>query len=984
MVVANALIDKPELALNVHNVAYMLGRLKGSEKTVAEALASRGGVEGLVEDLRQVVALRYPLVRLEYLLDSLAGCPRPECQPEAAAKFAVDDQGLAVPQAIRLQGARPTMPVQGPAEFVRADDVRPYREVAEFIDIEPPVRAYLGENLQPLFALPEGDLRPEILEDLSDLRGELVRRFGITPPYVSFHESTGGQPSTNEFRIEVLDQTPEYDDAKAILIRASQPADKQFMDELRWRELAYRTRWITADYVDQHLEGKEIKPWLLSRYSLTDIKTLLRGVVAPPEAELDAYKTGGVDSALQHAVPGQSLRQLDWLLASLAFWWQAYDAHDADQLVQALRETQAARLAPNPTAPPDRAVTAILNAEIDALEQHDFVRAEKQFGKALAADRAAAVATFAAVYAAREAKKVGGRVNDLINFCVPFEPPGKLKEHSSVREETRFEIENILMRYRDQIAAQDQVSLEYCLLEHYAAKRYFGHVRADLDNFRANELISKLTPNEKYTLGYWTLELHGRSFAPPSDLDIAEAWLSSAFREWTPSAQDMKTAAAAMNELLNRYENGQPPRWYVDMLQRLGKLRPKEFDIAYALGNTLAGGRDLADTDQGLEWLERAKAQLKGPTITIVDRPRLSAWVDRLIAGSYLTRARVSAGNVSEASAQEATSRLQALIQDLKNRGVIADKEWPGAEAYTTLIDTYRIRKQFDKAAKAFEASRQDGLVHVPVLLGSELVTLLATNRTDEALELSKAALDVPGLIEDDRQDALFFNSMLLILTHQPDAEFKARQFLATQHPYVNNIRLMIYWHLARQGKVDQAKAYLNDRWKRVDRSSWPERLNQGDPEVWRERLVGYYLGLVSRDEIFDPLKNEEAFKASGLSNIGVYGLSLGGMRAEAHFYDALLQEVTGERATRATRFRQALGDVLEVGQGDEYEYAMAQYLHHRIRSRNLTAHVRRTRCHPRRTRPRASPTSVKRTSGRWVMPNAPAGVPASGLGVPM
>jgi lipoprotein NlpI len=96
---------------------------------------------------------------------------------------------------------------------------------------------------------------------------------------------------------------------------------------------------------------------------------------------------------------------------------------------------------------------------------------------------------------------------------------------------------------------------------------------------------------------------------------------------------------------------------------------------------------------------------------------------------------------------------------------------------------------------------------------------------------------------------------------------------------------------------------------------------------VWRERLIGYYLGNVTREEILAPLRSREAFEASGLNRIGQ---NYDDIRCEAYFYDALLQEITGEPATRSARFTQAIQRVLEVGHGDIYEYLMARYLRSR------------------------------------------------------
>ena len=96
---------------------------------------------------------------------------------------------------------------------------------------------------------------------------------------------------------------------------------------------------------------------------------------------------------------------------------------------------------------------------------------------------------------------------------------------------------------------------------------------------------------------------------------------------------------------------------------------------------------------------------------------------------------------------------------------------------------------------------------------------------------------------------------------------------------------------------------------------------------VWRERLIGYFLGNVKSEEIFAPLRSREAFKSSPLSRTG---MSYDDIYSEAYFYDALLQADTGEPTTRSARFTQAIQRVLEVGHGDIYEYLMARHLRSR------------------------------------------------------
>ena len=68
-------------------------------------------------------------------------------------------------------------------------------------------------------------------------------------------------------------------------------------------------------------------------------------------------------------------------------------------------------------------------------------------------------------------------------------------------------------------------------------------------------------------------------------------------------------------------------------------------------------------------------------------------------------------------------------------------------------------------------------------------------------------------------------------------------------------------------------------------------------------------------------------FEASGLNRIGQ---SYDEIRCEAYFYDALLQAVTGDAATRSARFAKGIQEVLETRAGHYYEHLMARYLRSR------------------------------------------------------
>jgi len=140
-------------------------------------------------------------------------------------------------------------------------DIVPYRDTADRKTGSPqPLRVCLGDELLDSFATPEGELHPRILGALGDLRGELFKRFGIVVPGVSFKGAIldlARKLAPKAFRIELLTQTWADRDAIAIEVPNPDRAVDQFVGELRRRLLAWRTWWVTADYVDRQLERNE-------------------------------------------------------------------------------------------------------------------------------------------------------------------------------------------------------------------------------------------------------------------------------------------------------------------------------------------------------------------------------------------------------------------------------------------------------------------------------------------------------------------------------------------------------------------------------------------------------------------------------------------------------------------------------------------------------------------------------------------------------
>jgi hypothetical protein len=155
-------------------------------------------------------------------------------------------------------------------------------------------------------------------------------------------------------------------------------------------------------------------------------------------------------------------------------------------------------------------------------------------------------------------------------------------------------------------------------------------------------------------------------------------------------------------------------------------------------------------------------------------------------------------------------------------------------------------------------------------------------------------------------------------------------KYLGTTHEYRDYVVMLSYWALRKEGRDREAANLLERRWGEIQGEgarpdySWEKRLASGDIGVWREMLVGYYLGEVDKAKIFGSLTDAATFSRSDLAKLE---LPLSGMRCEAYFYDALLQSVTGEPGTRLGRYEASLLKVLDSGHRGFFEYQMAAYL---------------------------------------------------------
>ncbi len=935
--VSNLMIDAPELVINRHNTSLLLERMvrMGNSVSVSEALHTRGGLTGLVDDLRNIVRQQYPITGLEYLLDALATYPVYRYSSDQAAEMAINDQFIATPGLLAAMSKPRTTDdsLDELAENTTLDKSLPYHDALTYLYDKPSIRIYVGEQLLPLIITPDHNLQQAIVESLIDLRGEVYKRFGYIGPSVIFDRDPWGMLAPNEFRIEILNQNHDDLAAEPIVIAPNQDGQDRILHELRKRYLEHRSWWLAPDYVNALLTRlpENTRDWLNQHYSITSIKILLRGVLIPGAEELQAYAANDIDAALNHASNEQSLRDLGWLLKSLVFWSQLRNPFDSDGLVNDLRQIQGSHMKPADIPSANKALGVQIHAGISALENDAPDIATLAFQQALASEPERAIEFFLAHYNSNRTN-LAVRYDRYQSACQPLIPPGSLETSRTFKFkardeyearfglEVRFEIEDLLERNNEQLNENQRLVLEYCLLEHYAGVKAERHLASSLEYFSDPSRIKSLSPEQIYTLGYWQLRQAGFTQLPPQQFEQTKRLLILAFHRWTE--QHSAIAEAAFSELLNRYRWQLPP-WYITLLEQVATAGPTNLYIMKAMGQVLAGGRNVSDIDRGIEWLGKAQKHLA--ITTMQDKTFEQVWLDYYVANAYYKRTFFSQAEQRTIDSNLARKRLEELIATLKKLGQLENPNWPAVFAYDNLIQVHLSNNAIEDASQVLKDAADLPELQENPLIQTDLFLLSLARGDNMSLQLAQRMYKASA--SEQLPEALFMLAIATLLNQTDDAEIYAREFFTTDHPFRDYIRLMLYWHLSKQGKPDQARAYLEERWQNIDASSWPARLQQGDAAAWREQLIAYFLGELPQEKLFAPLLSRQSFDKSALRHLGVYGLNYQGLSSEAYFYDALLQQVSGDPSTQQSRYEAGLQKTLKLSNAVLYEYLMASYL---------------------------------------------------------
>lgn len=902
--------DTPDLLFSEPAVRYLLDRIGTTHpQTVAEAQRARGTRLG--QDLAAIVRQGRDIRQLPVFLDALAQYPD-KTPEDAVAEVGWDlaSGGWAM-LPLSLHGpwtgasgvssgeTDPNAPVTGStigsgayedasvdsntqALSTGAPEVsEAYEDLDHWLPpMEPEIRLYIGADLVADWTS-NGLLSPSLVEVFERVRDDLWGHFGVGMPSVQVHKDP--DLPADAFRIVILNETPQTLGVETV---QTSPDKALPLLTIHLTDIAetFRIYWLTPETVRSRRDNlsKSLVRWLEETYSLTDLKLLMRGVVTPEFFELDRRVDG---HGASHSV-GHTLRYDEWILGSLVFWSRVDDPLDPFAMTGWLRETQSARFGRARTSSDDP-IRDLVRRGIDFLRNGEITFAEEVFDQALARDSVSAINGFLEAYPEFLQADLLRRIDD------------SCRDPTNARwlqRETVLTIRERLAGLEPQSDAEELRRLRLCLFAHYASQS-LDHARDAI----ARELISvhgapdDWPADEAIWFAQKLLEDHDPRVDGPNELEPIEGFLWSGLDR----TEEEGARHDAFVSLLEECGAGRTNRWCRQIVKEIAERHPDGW-ILLDLGWFLSGHERRDDLEHALGVLDRAEAEFERIELVEEERARI------------LDVIRYARGAASEGLA------------------VLGDEgRWADAEAiFTSLLESQAIGELAHgdlvwlriSLGQQREAEELVGpaLEKWPTNPGLNRSLIWIRLHQGDAPGARAAADDLAGIAGGDT-DLLFVAALGQLLTGGAGAEEISRRFLETDHPYVPYISMILYATMADQAKAN-AERVLERIWHDTDPQTWDARLRAGDPGVWREMLIGYYMDEVDRQRIFSDLVNPAAFEASSLSGVG---LPYTGMQCEAHFYDAMLAWSRNE----PDRMRTSLRQVISSNHRSYLEYGMAAFL---------------------------------------------------------
>jgi Novel STAND NTPase 1 len=892
--------DHPDALLTADAVELLLRKV-GKEKPFAVAEARRVRGDRLTSDFQELARRRGALTGLPSLLDLLASHPDGSSAEIAAPVLEdLDSLSPALPRSLQGPPGVPSRDVGAkPEAGPEAQPIhRAYQEAAVWLrETEADFRVELGDSLAKSWVGAVRRLKRPLLELRLRVRDDVLRRFGITMPRIAFFVEDSDVPK-DAFRIEVFHENKNNKRAAPMHVDPA-GALERLRSSLLFRAEMHRAHLITNDTVEQELKqmNEGLRPWLMARYSLTDLKLILRGVIAPSQDEIDrrthAWETGTLDQAFD--VPRENtIRHPDRLLASLVFWSKV-DGPSLRDLVRHLRATQQLEFSGAATTPTNPKIRDLVNQSLDALELGRVDEAEAGFARALKIDEEASVAAFLATYPQAVERSIRAK---LFRSCQEF-------RKASLTDEERVDLEDLLAKKDLDHWSSALRRLRLCLLASYSNHHVGARRAVATDIVALSGAPSTWPADEAAWFGTQLLS----SFDP---LEQNKEITKTAF-EYIRSALPALTvngAAAVGMDVINMCREEGPKRWCWELLPMLVDAS-KDPQTPIAVADALAETGVRADAEQALRIADVGKSRLDDSGLSEKERVNWRDKADYALARAYLTLGRIGlpdAGKLGDA---------ETLLLRLQSASAL------GGDPAADLVSLRLRQGRSAEADSLLEAAIKqwpdnNGLYAARLMLALSLGDKEAVSRT-AAIANSKVVKDSSGRITMQTEWFALVAAVGLLMSEGEGSERAAREFLTTGHQAKPYVAMMLYWQMVGKS-AQEAKQIIQRWWDDAEPESWRMRLREGDRTALREMLIGYYLQQVPRDEVFSDLEDQLRFDASDRRYVR---MSREEMLCEAYLFDALLALADRDSA----RARASLERVSRTNQSQFVEYAMAKYL---------------------------------------------------------
>jgi tetratricopeptide (TPR) repeat protein len=911
ILVANEVLEQPRVFLSKPTVARLLDRAAHDyPSTVAEARAARGDrlatdLVALVESDNAITAKQLPR-----MLDLMAELPDKDSD-EVARRVAEESEYIDTIFLTSFRGQPPassdedteTSPPDNDQEAVSSSVFA--ENYLDLPPIEPPIRVYFGSDIEQHF-LASGNLKSQVIEKIENVRDRLYRASGITVPGVRFRDKYYSEAyvEPSQMRIEVLNQTIDNEDAKPFSAEPPKSLVDLFIDRLAFRAQALLPLWVDAEKADRIVYDElkiNLDEWIRSRYSLTDLKVLFRKMIMPPLAATDAL-LASPEGTWVDLPPQNSIRHADWLLGSLVFWEQQIDLRDPDEVVNVLRETQKAAIhdqvesSGGATSAAEAEISDWINQGIASLDADALTVASKAFHAATQIDALAARKAFLAAYP----KLLLGRADRVCEDLLDED----FSEPSDFSREVQLDIADAI----ETASSDHRRRLEICLLaatdRETRPQRWAQLVDRVLSE---KDQVTRWQGDEAARFGQLLVEAYDPITADRDLAETARPLLSRALAQLGTNR-----ALTVFNSVLDTCQKRGPRRWCWNLAHDLAKAHSHYGRIPLDFSWRIKESERREDLLNASSLLDAAESGIKSSSLDENNKD----WLMR-----YVTYARVIIDY--RLAILDADENLDPIIQKFRKIAKIAlDEKHDIAQlAQQQLLVALRYAGRFDEARDELQEARKRWPDNI-YLAGEQFWLAVRANdrkAAEEAADEFRRYIDEHGTDDPDYENVLYFGAMGEFLLPRDPWRRLPRLYLQTDHEYVNYGAVLLYALEDGPGR-DEARGLLEARWRAVDESSWERRLALGDPDVWREMLLGYYLGRVPRDRLFGPLSDDTTFANSAFAQLPLPRL---GMLCEAHFYEALLNRIQGSPA----KMRAALEATISTGYRAYYEFAMAEFM---------------------------------------------------------